>query len=182
MPERRLLTSRFRLSGMGYDPQNTWGVRMCKPARGGHHGTALSTRSRRSHARLLRRLARAPAPPLRRCRGRQARSWRSPLPRPCPGLRREDHSPRQARTARARPPGTGTLPEKGGGRHPLTKVFPRLGEAFADLIRDYTAGDPMRPGVQWTNLSLRRIRSDLIRYGYRIGVKSVARLLRHFHF
>jgi hypothetical protein len=40
----------------------------------------------------------------------------------------------------------------------------------------------MRPGVQWTNLSLRRIRADLIRYGYRIGVKSVARLLRHFHF
>ena len=40
----------------------------------------------------------------------------------------------------------------------------------------------MRLEVKWTNLSLRRIRSDLIRYGFRIGVKSVARLLRRFHF
>jgi hypothetical protein len=40
----------------------------------------------------------------------------------------------------------------------------------------------MRPGVLWTNLSLRRIRSDLITYGFRIGVKSVAKLLLRFHF
>jgi hypothetical protein len=64
----------------------------------------------------------------------------------------------------------------------LTKVFPGLDEAFAALIRDYTAGDPMRPGVRWTNLSLRRIRADLIGRGFRVGVKSVARLLRRFHF
>jgi hypothetical protein len=36
----------------------------------------------------------------------------------------------------------------------------------------------MRPGVLWTNLSLRRIRAALIERGFRIGVKSVARLLR----
>ena len=36
----------------------------------------------------------------------------------------------------------------------------------------------MRPGVLWTNLSLRRIRDELIQRGFRIGVKSVARLLR----
>jgi hypothetical protein len=64
----------------------------------------------------------------------------------------------------------------------LTKVFPHLDEAFLALLHDYTAGDPMRPGVCWTNLSLRRIRADLIRYGLRIGVKAVATLLRRFHF
>jgi hypothetical protein len=36
----------------------------------------------------------------------------------------------------------------------------------------------MRPGVLLTNLSLRRIRAALIERGFRIGVKSVARLLR----
>ena len=40
----------------------------------------------------------------------------------------------------------------------------------------------MRPGVLWTNLSLRRIRDDLIEQGYRIGVKSVTKLLHRFHF
>lgn len=64
----------------------------------------------------------------------------------------------------------------------MTKLFPGLDNAFATLIHDYTAGDPMRPGVRWTNLSLRRIREDLIGYGYRIGVMSVAKLLRRFHF
>lgn len=64
----------------------------------------------------------------------------------------------------------------------MTKVFPPLNDAFATLIYDYTAGDPMRPGVRWTNLSLRRIREDLIPYGFRIGVQSVANLLHGFHF
>jgi hypothetical protein len=40
----------------------------------------------------------------------------------------------------------------------------------------------MRPGVLWTNLSLRRIRGALIERGFRIGVKSVARLLRRHGF
>lgn len=64
----------------------------------------------------------------------------------------------------------------------MTKVFPGLDAAFLALIHDYTAGDPMRPGVRWTNLSLRRIRIDLIGSGFRIGVKSVAQLLLRFRF
>lgn len=40
----------------------------------------------------------------------------------------------------------------------------------------------MRPGVLWTNLSLRRIRAALIARGFRIGVQSVARLLRRHGF
>jgi hypothetical protein len=64
----------------------------------------------------------------------------------------------------------------------LTKVFPGLEEAFAALLNDYTAGDPMRPGLRWTNLSLRRIRADLITCGFRIGVKSVAKLLLGLRF
>jgi hypothetical protein len=47
-------------------------------------------------------------------------------------------------------------------------------------MNNYTAGDPMRPGVRWTNLSLRRIRAALINRGFWVGVKAVAQLLlRH---
>jgi hypothetical protein len=64
----------------------------------------------------------------------------------------------------------------------LTAVFPGLEDAFTTLLRDYTAGDPMRPGLLWTNLSLRRLRADLIGYGFHIGVKAVAGLLRRLRF
>jgi Rhodopirellula transposase DDE domain len=40
----------------------------------------------------------------------------------------------------------------------------------------------MRPGVLWTNLSLRRIRADLIERGFRVGVKAVAQLLLRHRF
>ena len=60
----------------------------------------------------------------------------------------------------------------------MRKVFPGLDDAFLSIVRDHTAGDPMKPGVLWTNLSLRRIRAALVPKGYRIGTKSVAKLLR----
>jgi Rhodopirellula transposase DDE domain len=64
----------------------------------------------------------------------------------------------------------------------LTTVFPGLDAAFLDIIRDYTAGDPMRPGVRWTNLSQRCLRKLLIGRGFRVGVAAVAQLLRRHHF
>lgn len=64
----------------------------------------------------------------------------------------------------------------------MTRVFPSLDAAFLQIIRDYTAGDPMRPGVRWTNLSLRALRERLIPCGFRIGVAAVAALLRRHHF
>ena len=36
-------------------------------------------------------------------------------------------------------------------------LFPDLDAAFREVVRPYTAGDPMREGVLWTNLSLRRL-------------------------
>jgi Rhodopirellula transposase DDE domain len=61
-------------------------------------------------------------------------------------------------------------------------VFPALDAAFAETVRNYTAGDPMRPGVLWTNLSLRRIRAALVERGFRVGVKAVAQLLLRHRF
>ena len=50
------------------------------------------------------------------------------------------------------------------------------------MIRDYTAGDPMRPGVRWTNLSLRDLRAKLILDGFRVSLAAVSALLRRHHF
>ena len=64
----------------------------------------------------------------------------------------------------------------------MTTVFPDLGTAFLDIIRDYTAGDPMRPRARWTNLSLRALRSKLIERGFRVGREAVKALLRRHRF
>ena len=64
----------------------------------------------------------------------------------------------------------------------MTSVLPGLDDAFLNVVRDYTAGDPMRIGVLWTNLSLRALRRKLIQRGFRIGRTAVAELLRRHHF
>jgi hypothetical protein len=46
-----------------------------------------------------------------------------------------------------------------------------------DVIRPFTAGDPMREGVLWTNLSLRHIAADLAQRGFKVSVPVVVQLL-----
>jgi hypothetical protein len=60
-------------------------------------------------------------------------------------------------------------------------LFPDLDAAFVDIVRPHTAGDPMRAGVLWTNLSLRRLAKALVTRGFRVSVKVVTRLLDRHH-
>jgi hypothetical protein len=53
-------------------------------------------------------------------------------------------------------------------------------ENFLAVLRDHTAGDPMREDVQWTNLSRRRISRQLKELGTPAGKNVVSRLL-HEH-
>jgi hypothetical protein len=53
-------------------------------------------------------------------------------------------------------------------------------ENFLAVLRDHTAGDPMREDVQWTNLSRRRISRKLKELGTPAGKNVVSRLL-HEH-
>jgi hypothetical protein len=53
-----------------------------------------------------------------------------------------------------------------------------LDAAFLDVVSDRTAGDPMRPGVRWTNLSLAAIAKRLAAAGFAVGRRAVRRLLR----
>lgn len=57
-------------------------------------------------------------------------------------------------------------------------LFSGLDEAFLDVVRVRTAGDPMREGVRWTNYSLRRIARELEARGFRVSTPIVRQLLQ----
>jgi hypothetical protein len=68
--------------------------------------------------------------------------------------------------------------QKGGGRKPLSQTNPQMMENFLDVLGDHTAGDPMRAGVKWTNLSRRQIAAELKARGTPASKDVVSRLLR----
>ncbi len=48
---------------------------------------------------------------------------------------------------------------------------------FSKVLADHTAGDPMRPGVKWTNLSRRQIARRLKELGTAAGKDVVSQML-----
>jgi len=62
----------------------------------------------------------------------------------------------------------------------LTEIHPDLEANFFKVLADHTAGDPMRPGVKWTNLSRRQIARRLTELGTAAGKDTVSQLL-HAH-
>jgi hypothetical protein len=60
----------------------------------------------------------------------------------------------------------------------LTETRPQLEENLRQLLREFTAGDPMRVGVLWTNLSLRELSRRLIAAGTPASRRTIRRLLR----
>ena len=56
--------------------------------------------------------------------------------------------------------------------------MPSLEDNFLRVLRDYTAGDPMREGVRWTDLTRQEIAERLAEAGTPVSVTVVKRLLR----
>ena len=56
--------------------------------------------------------------------------------------------------------------------------MPHLEENFLAVLRDYTAGDPMRQAVQWTNLTQQQIAERLAEAGTPVSTTVVKQLLR----
>jgi hypothetical protein len=56
--------------------------------------------------------------------------------------------------------------------------MPQLEENFLRVLRDYTAGDPMREDIRWTNLTLSEIAQRLAEAGTPVSVTVVKQLLR----
>ena len=59
----------------------------------------------------------------------------------------------------------------------MTEVYPQLVENVQAVLRNHTAGDPMRGNVKWTNLSRRQISRKLQELGTPANKDTVSRLL-----
>jgi DNA-binding GntR family transcriptional regulator len=70
----------------------------------------------------------------------------------------------------------------GGGRKPKLETIPGLDAAFLEVVRDYTAGDPMQEDVLWTNLAQQEIANQLRARGMDVSKQIVNQLLQKHHF
>ena len=67
------------------------------------------------------------------------------------------------------------------GRKRYEEVYPDIDQKFLDVLKDYTAGDPMQDHVLWTNLTPREIASRLAdKHGLHVSA-TVVRQLLHKH-
>jgi hypothetical protein len=60
----------------------------------------------------------------------------------------------------------------------LIEIDPVIEANFHKVLADHTAGDPMRPGLRWTNLSRRQIATRITELGTRVSRHVVSQLLR----
>lgn len=66
----------------------------------------------------------------------------------------------------------------GGGRNSALEHGPQLEDNFLRLLAEFTAGDPMREGVLWTNLSRREISRRLREMGTPASRHTVRNLMK----
>lgn len=68
---------------------------------------------------------------------------------------------------------------RGGGRKPYHQTHPNIDEQFLDVLRDFTAGDPMNAEMRWTNLTQDEIKERLYeRHGTKVSRKVIRQLLK----
>jgi DNA-binding GntR family transcriptional regulator len=77
---------------------------------------------------------------------------------------------------------TDRIRRAGGGRKPKLETIPGLDAAFLEVVRDYTAGDPMQEEVLWTNLAHEEIAEHLRSRGLDVSKRIVKQLLKKHHF
>jgi len=71
----------------------------------------------------------------------------------------------------------------GGGRKPYYEVNEGLDEKFLDVLKDYTAGDPMNENVVWTDLTQQEIKDRLDEeYKIRVSPTVIGKLLKKHNY
>jgi transposase len=71
----------------------------------------------------------------------------------------------------------------GGGRKPIEVTIPQIDQAFLDVLKNYTAGDPQDEKIIWTNLTLSQIATKLEEdYNIKVSYKVVKKLLKKHNF
>src|SRR5476651_907727 len=118
---------------------------------------------------------------LRSSRSRQTRAWRHRVHLRTSRLRSQDDSSRLRRSRRSARCAAGTLPKKRGGRKPRIDSDHQLKANFQKVLEVHTAGNPMKPGTLWTNLSVSAIVDRLPELGTPADRSVVEQLLDHFH-
>ena len=68
--------------------------------------------------------------------------------------------------------------KKGGGRKKLIEIMEGLNEAFLDVLKENTAGSPMKESIKWTNLTRPKIVELLEKKNFKISVRVVDNLLK----
>jgi hypothetical protein len=71
------------------------------------------------------------------------------------------------------------VPKKRGGRKRLIDTQPQLQPNLEHVLHDHTAGDPMKPDVLWTNLSLNALAQRMADLGSPASPYIVQQLLDH---
>jgi len=71
----------------------------------------------------------------------------------------------------------------GGGRKPYDETYPDIDQQFLAVLRDHTAGDPMREDVRWTDLTPREI-ADRLKEEYLVKVSTtvIRKLLKKHNY
>jgi predicted transcriptional regulator len=71
----------------------------------------------------------------------------------------------------------------GGGRKPYYETYPDIDKQFLAVLREHTAGDPMREDVRWTDLTPREI-ADSLHEAYQVKVSTtiIRKLLKKHNY
>src|SRR5438128_1445294 len=161
--------------------RKNWSFSLPAFSRKGACHVALFPQNRTSDEDVLPLSPREGSTSLCRSRNRQAGLRRHRVHFHALGLRSQDHPPRHGRSCRVARCATRTVPKKRGGRKRLIDTDPQLQTNFQKVLQDHTAGDPMKPDVLWTNLSLSAIAERMGELGTPVGPSIVEQLLGEAH-
>ena len=107
----------------------------------------------------------------------QAGTWRAQISRAGLGVRSANHPSRPPRAGEAEDARLGASEKR--GRAPAARRRAAGSRAnLRHLLQEFTAGDPMRAGVLWTNLSLRELSRRLLALGTPASRRTIRRALR----
>jgi predicted transcriptional regulator len=71
----------------------------------------------------------------------------------------------------------------GGGRKPYYETYLDIDEQFLAVLREHTAGDPMREDVRWTDLTPREIAEGLNEeYQVKVSTTVIRKLLKKHNY
>ena len=79
-------------------------------------------------------------------------------------------------------PSAGSIRLAGGGRKRLIETVCGIDDLFLKVLKDFTAGDPMKKDVKWTHLSFREIIEAMSVEGLHISKSIVKQLLKKHGF